>query len=975
MAKPYILWDTALNADLITRPSDGPLVLEMPSVPTPAQIERFKTAFAVIASPVNFADPDVHYVQRTSVAGGILPKAGLKVEQVGVFPSNLSYVAPGADPYDLSNIHNGSRYYYANLGYRILLRGYAATLYQGALGGEFRVKWADSNSRDVSQARGAWTGLVLDYLNTYNGRIDHVVDALHGKRLLDAGWLYHAGWLDRGSPDVVDENGLPMSGIDTANLRIVVASSPPDWDVTIQYFTGAVWADLHTFAADFRSHLTGPSDEIGVVASMFAGVGGASWQQETFFPEIEVGQFEPWIVDMSDWGWREWNLFWFGRGLDSQILYGDELKRPKTDLIHVPVGAARGPVELRHSDPELGICMRVGPQTHLFATGNADDRLVEFSPDWPEQLCVSDGELYGPDAPFAFYMRCRLDGLPSWGEVRNIISFGDIHNPAPTANDNGIGMFWDTIGGSFGEFIVRCYTTGGWADLSFYCDGDDWTDEPIDIGFAWTGARGLSIGRQNYELRIVINGVTRIDTVIADFAVNDSTTVVTVGGMPSANGFQGLLRNVAVYGDALTDEMLARSFETVELNFRNPSFEDADPSNRPGEAQYWNWRSLCQVYEWVGFNEYDEELEQWWTALEEFGPGWNNLRFWIQDLDDAEVISALFNAGITAYETLIELFAFWGKEWPSFTWLGPPWRDDFVYWQPFEDTLGPYNGPTGFDSWFDHMFGTNLLPLEHEGFEHAWGNDPFSTAPGPAWHPGTAWDGRIHGHKIEFPIRIQPDKRLFVIWTDLFGVVQLNLDVGDYEDITSLVTMLNLKLRVNVPPWSLVLFDAWQNEEGDVGLLFGYKPELFVFSAFGSMFGSRGNQVSNDARPLLGLDSFGPGGVTTRIPVKAWMFGVAPSVDDDEIFYLDGYSFLDFSIADDVWLGPHPLVYGEEPAVFDSGWPANPTEIERFRLDGWFGIGAEWRDDLVTPEYASFDFGATLEEFDPTYWPDEVWVE
>jgi hypothetical protein len=106
------------------------------------------------------------------------------------------------------------------------------------------------------------------------------------------------------------------------------------------------------------------------------------------------------------------------------------------------------------------------------------------------------------------------------------------------------------------------------------------------------------------------------------------------------------------------------------------------------------------------------------------------------------------------------------------------------------------------------------------------------------------------------------------------------------------------------------------------------------------------------------------------------MFGVSPSIDDDEeVFYFDTYSLLDFSITTDILLGPYPLIYGEEPAVFDTGWPDNPTHVERFRLDGWFGVGAEWLDDLVTPEYALFDSGTVdLEEFDPAEWPDQIWV-
>lgn len=977
MSKPYIYWDVAWNADLITRSASGPLIASMPDSPTPAQVELFEKLFSIVVSPRNFDDPNEHFLQWMEIAGGVAPKTGLKTYQNGLYPNGLSFSAPAPDPYDVSIPWFGHQYNYANLGYRIAMRGYAATVSQGFLGGELRVKWSDDVIRSSSDSRGAWTGLVLDFLNLHDGRTDHVVDVLHGKRPADVDWQYHGGLLDRAGPDVIDEDTATLNGITSGEARIIISPSPPDWNVTIQYFDGS-WIDVHSFTIDFRSHMSGEPEEMGLVANLFAGVGDFSFDQQTFFSEVQVGQFEPWIADRSDWNWREWNLFWTELGLDSLVLYDSVLKRPKTDLIHVPEGTARGPVELRFSDPDLGICMKVGPQTNLTAYGNADDRYVELAPVIVEQLCVSDAEHYGLDAPFAFYMRGRFDAISAWGEVRNIVSFGDIHEASPTVSNNGIGLFWDTLGGDSGEFTARVYVTGGWFDLSFFAsDANEWSDQPIDIGFAWTGVRGISIGRPNYELRIVINGVTRIAAIVPDFALNDSTTVAYVGGMDSADGFQGLVRGVAIYGDAITDDALGRSFDDVGLNFLNPSFETAHPSNRPGEAANWIWESVGNAYEWAEFNGYDEDLEEWRTALEQFGQGWANLRFWISDLGDEGVvlITALFNAGITAYETFIELFALWGKEWPSMTWFGTPWRDDFVYLQPFEDTVGANNGPTGFDSWFDHLFGTNLLAMEYEEFEQAWGNDPFSTAPGASWHPGTGWDARIHGHAIEFPLKIEIDKRLLVIWTDLFDIVQLNLDVGTYDTPSALVTMLNTKLQVNVPASSLVVFDYW-DDGVETGLLFGYKPSTWVYSAFASMFGNRGNQISNDARPALGLDSFGPDGVTTKLPVKAWMFDVAPPVqDDEELFFFDTYSLLEFSITTDILFGTYPLVYGEEPAIFDTGWRDVPAHAERFYLDGWFGVGAVWKSDLDTPEYALFDSGTVdLEEFDPAEWPEEIWV-
>ena len=975
MAKPYILWDPAYNADLLTRASEGPLVVTMPAAPTPAQLEVFDKLFTTSSIPVAYDDPRIFYLNVLSKDVLIAPKTGLHVDQYAWMPEDLTYPAPGPDPYDLSNLFGGVQYRFANLGWRILLRGYSGTMFEGTLAGEFRVKWADAVTRSALDPRGVWTGMVLDFFNIADQRTDHVVNTLHGKRLGDPDWLYHGGWLDRvpsPGPEVVNENAVVLNSVTSGELRLVITATPPTWSAALQYYNGT-WITIDTYEADFRSHMPPAAlEEIGVIASLFAGMGvdkpgspPPEWPvNETWFSEVQVPQFEPWVADIADWTAREWDEYWLWITFTPKQ-YGLGLSMPRTDLMHVPVGSARAPEELRHSDPEMGICVKLGAKSSLFAYGNADNRLIETSDLQP--LTVCDQDAFGEDAPFAFYMRVRFDAMPAWGSDRNIVQFGNIQAGPPSAGDNGIGIFWRSTGATSGEFVARAYlAVTGWEEAVFVVpDVSVWTDRPLNIGFVWSGARGSVIGREDYELRLVINGITRASNSVGPFDVS-TTSTAQLGATDTLDGYQGLLRYAAVIGGPVTDEGLERAFSAVQQGFSNPSFETPAASGRPGEAEDWNWRSVQVVPEWAEFNAYDVVLLQWRTALEIFGPGWYDLQNWADDLSDLPTAVALFNAGITAYETLIELFAFWGKVWPDFTWQGPPWREAFTLVRPDQDNLGLNNGPTGFDSWYDHLFGTNVLPMEEEDFGQGWDTDPLSTAPGHQWHPGTATDARLTGDALEAPITIPPDKNRLVVFTDMHGIVELEVTAQEYTSIGSLAGELNTQWLSKVGSGTGIEFEEVLLD-GDWRLTFGW--DGLTIGAYSSMFGIRADEPSNDLRPLIGMDALGYGGRQSPIPVLEWMV----SGTDDDLFEFDAWTFLDFVIMSDPFLGYHPVVYGQTSAVFDTAIPA-PVQVERFVFGGWFP-GATWKTDLESPVAAMFDSGTVdLEEFNEAEWPDEIWT-
>jgi hypothetical protein len=832
---------------------------------------------------------------------------------------------------------------------------------------------------------------------------------------------------------------------------MVISGSPPLWSIKYQYEDGGSWIDLHTESVDFRSHLSPPLDEIGLVLSAFSGattnkpgVLPTTLPDRTiWFREFEVSQFEPWIVDRSLWTIEAWVKNWqWLTGIPYTPEYissaEDPLARPRiphTDLMHSPIGTAGEPEELRYSDPDLGICVKLGINSKLFAVGVSDNRLIEIVPDaLPIPLAVCDLGLYGPDAPCAFYFRGKFEGMESWATDRNIISCGDVFNGSPTDTDNGIGLYWKSTGVGTGYFVLRTYQTGiGWFDIDFNpIELDGYTDTPIDIGFAWTGARGVSIGRDNYELRLVVNGVTKASSAVPGMGVVSGGTC-SVGATGSSDGFTGLMRYCSIYGSAVTDQDLLNAFDGFFDPFSNESFEIEDDTQRPGEAEHWVWNSSQSEVAWANFNAYDSSLVKWHSDTEDFGAGFffpysytfadeaervafgltltaddignaghqvdsNTMWIWTEIeetgvppylgwlkstagtnenwVDEYEqVIAAIFNIGATLYESTVEEFTIWGSE-PTdpFTWTGPPWRDDWVFIQPSEEP----GGATGFDSWYDDVYGTSLMALEKESFGEAWGNDPFSTCAGPMWHPGSSHDGRILGASIEFPVQIPPDSNTLVMYNDYTGLVELSLDVGEYQTIVELATMLQSK-------WSPFGFTGmvfgYEEFEDGSHITFGADKSYTMSGLAGaSMFGYRAERQYNDARGILGLETFGPRGMKSEMTCRHWMLGNILNVPEDEVYILDQWSFVEFvTLTYDS--KRYFADYGMLPAVFNTGLGIGEVILEEFSLNSWFGTSAVWDSDGYDPDAipsevdpALFNSGADdMEEFDPAEWPEELW--
>lgn len=991
--KPYIFWDVSINADLWTRTAHGPLIVAVSNPATAAELQAVKNLIAQTTKPILFDEETTAFQQAISYGSEDVARKGVRIPQHEFMPKNLEYGLPGPDPYDESDLYGGHQFRFANLGYQLMLRGWAGTIQEGALTGEFQISWSDETIRSPGDVRGAWTGMLVDISNRDGERTDHKFDVLHGKRKGDTDWYYHGGHLDRvpGGPESVDENSFAHNSVSSSVMKVIISGGAPLWTILVQKKNGTVWDDVYTTSADLRSHLTGDLDEVALILSLFSGV---SIDQPAVLPseilhqviwgtEFELSQFEPWVIDTSNWKERDWDEHWKWLTGSTQN-YWLEIQRPKTDLMHSPMGTSKAPDVLRESDADLGICLKTGPQTRLRATGIADNRYIDplVGPE-PQPLTVCDVDMFGYQAPFAAYMRSKLLAAGTWGVERNLFSFGNAYTVTPTPTDNGLGIYWKPTTATQGKFVARCYdSVSGWVEIETEeAEAAQWSDKPLDIGIAWTGSRGVSSGLEDKQLRIVVNGVTMASAVIDNFTLA-STKEMHVGADQTKDGALMLFRSMAVYGDAVTDYDLTRAFVEVQDAFGNPSYETPDQSSRPGEADFWNWFSLQAKGAWAEFNAYDEALEQWRTATEMFGPGWFDLQNWITDLSDTDIISAIFNGGSTSFEALFEMFGFWGKDWPSLEWVGPPWRDDFVFLQPATDVLGYDNGPTGFNGWYDTAYMTNFLPNEREEFGDAYGTDPFSTSADSLWYPGTARDGYIKSKSIQFPLSVPPDKNLFVIWVDGTGALELNLEPGTYGSAAALVTELNSLLAAYYSNDEALYFDTW-SEGGESGLIFANAVDDLQVAAT-SLFGCREDQKSNDARVLLGFAALGHGGKQSEFRAMRWMLGDLHGENSDDIFCLDSWSLLDFITSEDQHSSDFIVSeYGNVAAIFDSGTPADKSAFERFTLVGWFGAGAIWQTGYESGETpgptgidaAMFDSGSiSFENFDAAEWPNEIWT-
>ena len=1048
MARPINRWDPAANVDLFTASADGPLVID-------GDDERWPLFCREWVQPVLYAGLDgIGYSAELLVEDGVDPLRGLLVRGYEYMPDNLSFF--GADPAngeprpgDAADPYGGETYRYINVGYRMGLRGWIATVVQDVLNVDFQVRWGDPVQRNASDSRGRWTGLCATLFDGKNQQADYLMYALHGKRLGDLSWEYRGAYVDNptGAFGLFESAVSPWDGVDGGRVRLVITGGPPAWTVREQYWDPGLsdWVDIRSDIVDLQSY-TAPGLEDLVLLSgqivhgatrVFPGVmPDPAPYQDTYFRQVSVSQFEPWVCDMNAANAREYleRLEEMGLSPIPPYLGPVYAKTPVIDFVHYPEGTPTGyaPEKVRDFDDDGGWGVLFNEDSVLAGSAIEDRRIIAITPQIGKYvpICLADSDAFGAQLPFTYVGRYKLKGLGTWGGERCLASFGfgGFRTLNPDPNFNGIGIYWQPNNG--GELVVAYWdgVTPGWLTLTAPLRIDEYDERLVDIAFSWTGDFGYLINRDNRELRIVVDGVTLTTKVDPSLDIS-KTWVATIGsGNPLAarKSFVGHWFGGATFYEPATDTDIRHAFdEEGNGGFNNPSFETAAESGRPGEAEGWEWQSFQDVGGWADFCAYRADLAPYRYGREGFEGGWlwsyswafadetarlaagpftaddvgkaawqidvnrnyvltnhspitweevivGENQDWLGDLPAATIAAALFNEGVGNFETTMEIFALWGfPPGSSPTYVGPPWMDAYTLTPPCQDNLGPYAGPTGFDGWYDHVFGTNVDPLCVESFEEAWGNDPLSTSGGQRWCPDTAPNGVMRGEAIEFPLFIPPNENQLIILTDASIPAMFSLPTTSYADIATLVSDLNAQVAAFLPGLALE-FGSWS--EGDQeGLTFGWDGATLAGIWFG--LAALESDRFRDMREKLGLFSLSPNGNATAVSIPAWLYPALPAgVATDDGFLLDSWSANSFGILLDSVVGLYVKENDMAVAVFDVAVP-DPTILERFTIEGWVDPSAVWVTDLsmVALTQAMFDYGfRPREDFLDGEWPDEM---
>ncbi len=391
--------------------------------------------------------------------------------------------------------------------------------------------------------------------------------------------------------------------------------------------------------------------------------------------------------------------------------------------------------------------------------------------------------------------------------------------------------------------------------------------------------------------------------------------------------------------------------------FLNSEFETVAASGRPGEAEDWTWTSAAAGSMWAEFNATDPVLIAWLRDIELFAVAWNDVQDWLDALDVDTLEAAIFNAASPTYRSTVELFAIWD---------GPNWIESPTFIGPWEETP-----PTGFSGWYDAAMGTHVAPLEYEMFaEGGWGTDPF----GAGWCGGLSGAAIVRGRPLTFPVTIPTQSRSLVMWVgSLDSVARADIAAGVYADAAALAAAVDAALSSAIGSARTTVCVAY-SDAGGAGIALAW--DGLTRGAESIWLGRCERLRWHDVRAIIGLDALGDGGGTGAFRFPVTLMAAVPSgYASTDVFAFDPCAQLAYYTAWDAELWWHAVPYGMLEALFDAE-AMLPSVLELFRLDTWYGAGAEWVDELVPAELvpAMFDGGSTdTEFFDEARWPDWAW--
>lgn len=662
MARVINRWDPSRNVDLQIAAAEGPLVLD-------AGDERWRLFAREHIRPMLYeGDARVGYLEQLSIADGADPLNGLRVNGLQYMPDGMTFF--GADPLngepqpeDLADLFAGAQYRYLTAGHRLSLRGWIGAYIPEHLNVELEVWWGDSAQRNNADARGAWTGSVLSVANYGLKRADHLLYALHGKRLGDAPWEIRGGYVDSPVGAFVTASAAvsPWDGVDSGRFRMLITGGSPAWTVTTQYWDPAIpgWVDIASSVVDLRAYAApGHETEFFLNGYLFHGatkvhpgvIPAAAPEQDTYFRRVSVSQFEPWVLDVGEVGLGE--LFDRIGALLGPLPYAaipNHVKVPSLDVVHAPMGAPGCPAALRVFDDDGGWGIGLDEDTYLVIIPTEDRKLMtsSFVAGRYMPACLSDEDAFGAALPFSYVGRYRLDGLAAWTDERCVTTFGRAgFHASPSASHSGVGLTWRSANG--GELVLK-YWDGvavGWLELTAPLRIDEYDGAIVDIGLCWTGDHGAPVGLPNRQLRIVVDGVT-VASVLEPALDIHGTSLSSVGSAVSASrhSFTGVWFGGATFCEPTTNTDLVHAFDAEgEGGFENPSFETAATSGQPGEAEGWEWQSFQAAGGWAEFSAYDAALAAFRGAVEGFEGGWRRAAAWTYDDEAARLAATGFTA-------------------------------------------------------------------------------------------------------------------------------------------------------------------------------------------------------------------------------------------------------------------------------------------------------------------------------------------
>jgi hypothetical protein len=908
-----------------------------------------------------FEDANIWYAQQSD-PGDLATPSPVIVMGYQVLPSGLAFWAAdpvsGAPlPVDVDDA-NGLRF--LALGHRCTLRGWIGTV-ADTLTGILKARWNDTVARNPADPRGAWTGVVVFSFDGERQAADQLAASLQGKRPGDANWLDYGCHLNRPIDPAGTEShaSAPSADTDAGSLRVIVTGASPAWTVNIEKWdtAGMVWAVVHSVVIDLRANgVPGSLTGYGLIGALVSAATvpnpGGPWPpvapydtQEIAIDRVEVSQFEPWVPDIAEWSRLDWQHMLAAIGLTFPVNTSSlELRRAPVDLLHMPMGHAAAPAELRASDADLGIGVRMTKDTTLWAQGRNDTPLMSIVAGARDlAICAQDAASCGYEAPFAAAVEIKPENMVAWVTDRWILQIDNPLEGAPNAASNGMGVFWRAADE---KLVARAYHDGvGWVDLTYDFPRATWGGRAVTIAICWSGysyGAGNTAGRPDYEFRLVVDGVTRASTVIGvNFRLQHAGPSVTVGAGNGGDGFTGFFSQGALFGEVMGDLDIRAAFEEAQSDFANPEFEDPAVSARAGEAEHWLWRSL-QIYNaFAEFNTHDATHEQHQGGFEGFEIGWDN-DAWIADVADAVLVAAWFNAS-SALPARAEGFelnwgyndgAHSGPEWlEAYTEIAAEWRG----W--YDGTLAP--PPT--------------YPLLAESFEEAFGTDPLCVPAGTqGWVADALVSGQLQGNALTFPLTVTYSRR--ELWFYIAGETAHRMLVtpGIYASSGALETELNVQLVAALGPASGYLFGKWA-ENGLVGLTFGADAAHHI-TAPGLMFGEVESNPTPSLRQALGFAALCPVLRSGRLRVaRAVMAPPSPLLGASDALVVDPWTWVRFSWATDPNVGgDYTVDDARDFGTFDTA-VAEDTVLERFTLHGWYGLAAAW-----TSAYGPGDLTAAI---------------